>query len=331
MTWIKRNLYFLIFCVAAVALMGLAGWYLYSKWELSNAKTAKLNEQYETLNRLKSEKPHPGSRDVDNIEAAKKQREQLTNYIQQARAFFQRAPAIPDSPKVNSQEFTAALRKTIDRLQRDATAASVSLPPEPGGYSFSFTAHKDRLVFAPGSLEPLSVQLGEVKAICDILFQAKINSLDNLRREKASADDADGPPTDYLIQSSTTNDMSVLTPYELTFRCFSSELASVLAGFGGSPYAFIVKDITVELASASAGLVTDMNYRGGMGGMPGMPNSPRPYRQMQPQPQPRPMEPVREANFAPGASGKGGLPTVLDEKPLRVTLTLSVVKLLPQK
>ncbi len=45
-------------------------------------------------------------------------------------------------------------------------------------YSFSFAAQRERLAYAAGSLEPLSVQLGEVKAICEVLFQAKVNSLD---------------------------------------------------------------------------------------------------------------------------------------------------------
>ena len=75
------------------------------------------------------------------------------------------------------------------------------------------------------------MQLGEVKGICEVLFEAKVNSLDNLRRERVSADDSKGPQTDYLGEKSVTNELAVLTPYEVTFRCFSSELAAVLAGF----------------------------------------------------------------------------------------------------
>ena len=49
-----------------------------------------------------------------------------------------------------------------------------------------------------------------------------------------------------------TNELAVLTPYEVTFRCFSSELAAVLAGLASSPYALLVKTINVELAPAVA-------------------------------------------------------------------------------
>lgn len=320
MSWIKRNLYFLIFGVIALVLLGLSGWYFYSQYARNNEILAKLTDQYQTLQKLNTEKPHPGSGEVDNIQAAKNQRAQLTNYLAQARKYFERIPPIPNTNKVASQDFTAALRRTLDQLQRDAAASSVLLPPEGGGYSFSFAAEKQRMTFASNSLAPLSIQLGEVKAICDVLFQANINAIDNLRRERVSADDAAGPVTDYVSENSVSNDLAVITHYELTIRCFSSELASVLAGFASSPYCLLVSTINVELASAAPVAVEtgpasgiDPNvHPGGPGGGPSMTLPPGAA-------QPLPSEP------------RGGLPTVLDERQLRVTLGLNVLKLLPPK
>src|SRR5438876_6418511 len=244
MSWIKRNLYFLVGSVVALALMGLDGWYLFSNYQLNNEKLDKLNGQYSILDTLSKQIPHPGNPPkTDNITLAKEQQVQLREFIQKTRKFFQRIPALPDSPKVSGQEFAAALHHTIDRLQRDATNASVGLSPGPQGYGFSFEAERNKVIFTPGSLEPLSVQLGEVRAICDILFQARINSIDNVRRERVSADDDSGPQSDYLVEKSVTNDLAVLTPYELTFRCFTPELAAVLSGFASSPYALLVKTI----------------------------------------------------------------------------------------
>jgi hypothetical protein len=120
---------------------------------------------------------------------------------------------------------------TIDHLQREATNNSVILPPK---YKFSFEAHLGRVQFAPGSLEPLAVQLGEVKAIASILNLARINALDGIRRARVSSDDNAGPPADYLDLKSTTNELAVITPYEVTFRSFTPELASVLAGLAAS-------------------------------------------------------------------------------------------------
>ena len=95
MDWIKRNLYFLIGSLVALALMGLAGWYLYSKWQLNNEILGKLDEQYAELKRLNEQNPHPGSDKVDNIKAAKEQQKELRAYIQKAHEYFQRCPPSP--------------------------------------------------------------------------------------------------------------------------------------------------------------------------------------------------------------------------------------------
>ncbi len=155
MDWIKRNLYFLIGSLVALALMGLAGWYLYSNWQLNNEILGKLDEQYAKLKRLNGQNPHPGSGKVDNIKAAKEQQQELRAYIQKARQYFQPCPRIPDpeSGKLTSQEFSSALSRTIDQMQRDAAKASVDLPPKDSSgqsYSFSFAAQRESLAYAPG-------------------------------------------------------------------------------------------------------------------------------------------------------------------------------------
>jgi hypothetical protein len=214
------------------------------------------------------------------------------------------------------------------------------LPPE---YSFSFQAQRLKVVFDPATLPLMAVQLGEVKAICDVLIHAKVNALDYLRRERVSADDAAGNQTDYLTVPSITNELAVLSPYEVTFKCFSPELAGVLGGFAASPYGFIIKNIAVEPAVSLATEMTtateappppiatppvippytpptppgsrygpegeSSRYRGGM------PNYPRP------------VTPVPQV--VPTAPAPRGLQIALDERQLKVTLLVEVVKLLP--
>jgi len=359
MDWIKRNLYFLIGSLVALALMGLAGWYFYSKWELNNKILGELEGQYGELKRLHEQKPHPGSDKVDNIKAAKDQQQELRDYVRKTRPYFQLCSPIPqpESGKLTSQEFSSALSRTVDQMQRDAAKVSVALPPKDSKgttYSFSFAAQKESLAYAPGSLEPLSVQLGEVKAICTVLFAAKINSLDNLRRERVSEDDNKGPQTDYLSEKSVTNELAVLTPYEVSFRCFSSELASVLAGFASSPCGLmIVKTINVE--SAPAAPANEQTAAPVFSAAPiyNNPAPPPPRRGAEgpvsaeaafasrygmgpgrgaPRPAPRPA-PVyaQPAPSAAPSANKGGLPLVLDERQLKVTLMLNVVKLVPSK
>jgi len=368
MDWIKRNLYFLIGGLAALGLMGWAGWYLYSKMSENTGVREELTAAYAELDRLNREKPHPGNRTVDNIKSAKEQQQQVKDLMTKARDYFKPIPAIPDTPKVDSQEFTAALRRTIDQLQKQATNSSVILPPN---YSFSFEAQKPKVTFAPGSLEPLSQQLGEVKVLSEILFNAKVNSLDNIRRVRVSADDSSGPVTDYIEKRPVTNELAVLVPYEITFRCFSQELADTLAGLASSPHGIIVKTINVEPGTAATTLDPSLSpfaptaaapvylpqtrlpaaeadsaamfaRRYGIGG--GGRGSGRygppaggggaggvPLRGFEAPPPVYTPPPVAAATPTPGQPPKGGLQTVLDEKQLKVTLALDIVKLLPQK
>src|SRR5262252_7911092 len=173
MAWIKRNLYFLVGGAVALALMGLAGFYLYSKWQLNNEILDKLQADFAELDRLSKENPHPGDgKKVDNITEAKNQQKQLRDFIERGRRYYMRIPPLPDVPKVTDHELSTALSHTVDQMRRDATNASVNLPP---AYDFSFQAEKNLVSFSTNSLEPLATQLGEVKAICDVLFQAKIN------------------------------------------------------------------------------------------------------------------------------------------------------------
>jgi hypothetical protein len=351
MVWIKRNLYFLIGTVVALALMGGAGWYLYSRLDVNNDILGKLDEQYSKLSELAKQTPHPGTgkgKSVDNIKIAEEQKGQLLAFRDKTRGFFQPIAHIPNSPKVTDQDFVTAFRRTIEQLQHQATNASVTLPPAENGYSFSFTAEKGLLKFAPSGLEPLSAQLGEVKTICDVLFAAKVNALDGLRRERVSPDDSSSSAqqTDYLDLTTSSNELATISPYEISFRCFSPELAAVLSGFAASQHALIVKTVNVGLAPAMAAEpapapvtmvpqpqpIPVTPYGGGLKGGEsdafmsryGLGPGGRGGRFGGPPP-PQPVAPAPIA-VAPVAS-KGGLQTVLDEKQLQVKLTLAVVKL----
>jgi hypothetical protein len=362
MAWLKRNLFFAIGSLVALLLMGLAGSFLYSKWSQNNEVLANLNSDYEKLKGLNSANPHPGSGAVNNIKIAQQQREQLRDFLKKTLPFFQPVARIPDLPKVTDRDFSAALSQTIERLRTEATNASVALPAD--GYNFSFTSQKSKISFAPGSLNRLPTQLGEIKAIAEILFDAKVNALDNIRRERVSPDDSFGLQTDYLTEKTETNSLAVLTPYEVTFRSFSAELAAVLAGLASSPHSLVVKTINVELApavaapeptmpvmttlpmmvpqvnpmaeemsraqreqSAAAAFAARYGTRGGsgqnLGGVQyrGLGEGSQPTYA----PQPGVMTPTG------GQTGKGGLPTVLDEKLLKITLNLYIVKPLPMK
>jgi hypothetical protein len=290
MGWIKRNLFFAIGGVIALLLLGAAAFYDFQGWSHNSAAKDKLNEIYGTLTELTGEKPSPGNAKIDNIKTAKEQEREIQDWIKGTGDYFKPIAPIPDTPEVTSEAFAAALRRMIDQLQHEADAASVQLPPK---YGFSFEAQRSIVKFAPGSLLPLSVQLGEVKTISEILFASRVNSLDSIQRARVSDDDTAGPQADYINDVSVTNSLSILTPYVVTFRSFSGELASVLANFAATPHGFVVKGINISPAgmTPSAGGLPE-----GGGPPPGT------------------------------APSRGGLPTVLNEQLLRVTLEVVIVK-----
>lgn len=306
MVWIKRNLFFVIGGVVALGLLGAAGFYDFQSWSKNAAALDKLNEICSTLKDLAGQKPSPGNDKVNNIEAAKQQESQMRDWIRQSVKYFQPIAPIPEAGTdgVSSEAFAAALRKTVDQLQREALANNIMLPPE---YDFSFAAERPLVKFAPGSLDQLPVQLGEVKAIAEIIYAAHVNSLDGIQRARVSDDDSAGSQADYIDEHSVTNDLAVITPYVVTFRAFSSEIAQVLKGFAAAGNGFIIKGVNVQPAgSASAGAPP-----------PGM----QPGFEM--------LAPLPSAQVP--SPNKGALPTVLKEQLLRVTIEVEIVKLLPKK
>ena len=338
MGWIKRNLFFVIGGVVALALLGAGGFYIYKGWA-SNAKaSSQLNEMYGTLKNLQMQKPAPGNEKINNTEIAKEQQKEVEKWIHSAKKYFEPVPPIPPG-EVTSEAFASALRRTLDQLQRAADAASVTLPPK---YDFSFAAQRPLVKFASGSLDQLAAQLGEVKAILETIFSARINALDSIQRIRVSQDDMTGPQGDYIDQQAITNDLAVVTPYVVTFRSFTPELARVITKFANSSNAFLIKAINVIPASAA----TTTGGPGAEGMYPPGGYQPGGY-------QPGGYQPGAAGAYPPGGipgrypgygaqpgaapgyqqptSMRGGLQTVLKEQLLRITMEVDIVKLLPKK
>jgi hypothetical protein len=313
MGWIKRNLFFVIGGGIALLLLGAAAYYDYQSWNHNSTALARLNEIYSTLKQLGDQKLSPGNAKINNIQTAKDQEQEVREWIKKSAVYFVPIKAIPDLPDVTSEAFANALRQTIDQLQHQAEAASVQLPPQ---YYFSFQAQRFAIQFTSGSPGPLAVQLGEVKSISEILFAAHVNAIDGIQRVRVSEDDTKGPQTDYLADDAVTNDQAVLTPFAVTFRGFSSELASVLAGFASSPHGFIVSAVNV----APAGTASQTDDSGTAAPEDVMQMRYRNFRGRD-----RYAPPVMQ-QAPPVLTSRGGLPTVLKEQLLRVTLEVKIVK-----
>jgi hypothetical protein len=339
MSWIKRNLFFVIGAVVALGLMVGAGFYTWTGWNHNAKALEDLNQKYADLKALIDKVPSPGDKKVNNIEIAKQQTHRVREVLAQGGKQFERIAPIPDEPNLTDKAFASSLSRIIARLQLDATNASVALPPK---YNFSFEAQSGSLRFERGSLEPLAVQLGEVKALCDVLIAAKVNWLDSIQRERVSADDVRGSQVDYIDLHTQTNELALLTPYQLTFRCFTPELAQVLCGFAGSSHGIIVKSLNVEPAAAATALAMESPASAPYAPPPIAP-APVPVT---PTPRygeddafarrygtPRPAAPTPAPVYAPPTATAPAARTqpVLLEKQIKVTMLVQIVKLLPKK
>ena len=308
MGWIKRNLFFVIGGVVAIVLLGAGGFYIYQGWTRNSEKAAKLNEIYDTLKSLQAQTPSPGNEKIDNAKIAKEQHRKLRLWIETSGKYFQPIPAIP-AQDLTSEAFARELRRTVDSLQHEADSAGVALPPK---YDFSFSAQRPLVRFAPGSLELLAVQLGEVKAIAETVFSARANALDGIQRVRVSEGDLTGPAGDYIDDHAVTNDLAVITPYVVTFRAFTPELSRVISAFSSASNTFLIKAINIQPAGAASFSAAPT---------PTMPDRFADPLALSGQPVPAAL-PV---------AGKGGLPTVLKEQLLRVSLEVGIVKLLPKR
>ena len=307
MAWLKRHLLLAIGGLIALLLLSVGTWYLLGNINRNSTAAAELEETKHRLEGLFAKDPFPHR---TNIDAARRETGRVRSVIDQARQSFTPVPY----KNVNGLAFKTLLDETLDELHKKAEKSSVAVPSKT--YEFSFAAQKKGLRFSPGSFPKINIQLAEVKTICNLLCDAKINRLVNVKRVRASADDPPGSP-DYLEnRQDVTNDLTgaILSPYQVEFNCFSSELAAAMEGLYKSPHGLLVKALLVE------GLPMDKQAQ--------QANAvPVPV----PLPATRPPGPPRPPNAPiprPGAvpPPKEGVETVLTERLLKVILLIEVVK-----
>jgi len=289
MAWIKRNLILVISAVVALGLLGFGGWYLWSAIQKSNQVDTEIGTAKAEIERLLNMDPTPNA---SNLNIAKREFDRLNAFNATAKRHF--PPSPPPAAPLNNESFKGLLQTTVDELHKQAASVGIRLETN---YYFSFSAHRGSLEFAPEILRPLSERLHEVQLLSSILFRSRINRLEHVRRAMVPGEkpgDTSSGPGDYLAaphRSSPETDMA-LWPYEVTFQCFTMELGAVLEAIERAPYGFVIKSIVSEVVQdATAPRVLE------------------------------PQQPPRRTNAPPAA-----LTNVINEKLLRVTLRLEVIK-----
>ena len=318
MQWLKQNVTLVLSGIVALALLGGAGFYLYSRVAAQMEITGQVEERKQTRQALLEAEVFPSQ---ENIELIKQEQQRLQALLQTAENHFQVVP-VPELASVG--QFKVLLETTIDQLSKQAKTSGVTLP---ANCSFSFTVQRPLMQFETASLAPLNAQLADIRVLTQVLFEAHIYELMSVRRSPVSANDNNQGltqyPGDYLgSKNITTNKVALLYPYEFTFRCASAELAAILDKLAQSPYGFVVRNVRVEPADAPVTEVETsavMTMGGRYGRDPRMLSSRYgiPQRQVAPPPVAQPT-PATGAGRGPG--------TVLKEKALRVSILIEVVR-----
>jgi hypothetical protein len=302
MVWVKRNLGLVIGGAIAFVLLLFAGYFLWTKRGEDQAVTAELDTATSRYQELLNRPVHPGDDQgkVNNIEIAKSEVERLNKFLDQVKSKFGRNN-VPTN--ISNREFRALLDNTINELQRTADQLGITLPQK--DYWFTFAPQKTAVEFK--SIDMLTHQLLDVKELCEILYQAKVQDVKGIRRVPASSDDNNSQ--DFLTdKKATTNEVAIVTPYELKFQGFSGELARVMDRLLNAKRCFIVRSVAVDKAP-------DDSAQQQMG-MPMM--DPRMRYGGRYAPQPQAVQPQRSSRPAN---------VLLDENKLLIEMRVDVVRL----
>lgn len=323
MDWIKKNVGFVIGLGIAALSLGGAVFYVLQAGTAREEARAALEQKNGELDALVKREVYPNKA---NIDAAKKEQETVVKFIGEARTRF---GLLEEVTSLDNGAFKSLLESTIGQLEREASQAGVKLPSDK--YAFTFGEQRKQLQLAANSLPSFTRELADIEDICGILFGAKIHSLLGLKRYGVGTNEGFANPDVISGKKAATNELvgASVYGYEATFQCFSGELGEVIEAFVKSPNCYLVKTLNVEPGSATAAdaataTVAASPFGGGMGGMDpalasryGLGARSR-YGPSQPQ----------LAASQPTAAPKANEPA-LEEKPLKITLGLEVIKLSP--
>lgn len=321
MAWIKRNLILVVSGAVALLLLGLGSFYLYSAIQKNQQIDTDIGSTKEEIKRL-FEKPVTPT--AENLKLAKQEGLKLSSFVAEAKRLFPGTPA-PSEP-LTSPSFKSLLANTISELHRQAATVPTRLESNQVGlYYFTFEAQRQPLSLPPESLRPLFDRLSEVQFISQVLFKARVNRLVSMKRAAVIGErpvggaQQPGGGNDYLAASARVDSETgmALWPYEVVFDCFTPELAAVLEGLQGAKYGLLIKSVEVRPADETAPPSGMRNPQPGVA---------PPFRGNLPPNRGGNRGGAAAAPAAAAAPGTSSLITIINEKLIRVTLQLEVIK-----
>lgn len=330
MEWVKKNPVIVAGTSVAVVLLGLAVWFLAAKMSASSEAELKLAGSLDSRTALWQGKPFPSA---ENIEAIQKDQERVKKFMDGLHSVI---PQMPPPSNLDDRGLKTLLEQAIADLFLSATNSKTTI--QPPNYSFSFAAIRKKLTFRTNTYDTIAVQLADVKMLLNILFDSKINTLEGIRRSSLTMDDERGG-TDYIFLNPQTNQFSIITPYEIQFRCFGSELEHVIQSLVSASNCIVIKNINIsprgftQQNQAVLDLIRDAAAAGSVSVgasqvaavvKPVLDTSTEAGRYGNPRASRPPSFAPAPANLGIGDTNKPI--TVLAEKPLRISILLDIVR-----
>jgi hypothetical protein len=248
MAWIKRNLVLVVSGVIALGLFVYGGWFFFSAVQKNKEIDNEIEQTKRDIEGFLKKTPTPNTA---NLKLAQEELERLNKFIGESKKLFPSPP--PPSGPLNALSFKSLLETTINDLYRDARSVGILLPTN---YYFSFEAQRLPVTFPTESLLPLRECLHEVQLLSKILIDARVNRLEAIRRAPVPGErpPANAGDSDYVKITPQVNPETGMTlfPYEMTFQCFSAELATVIDSLQKAKYGFVIHTLSSEPVSETA-------------------------------------------------------------------------------
>lgn len=235
MPWIKKNLMLVLGGLIGFILLGGSGFFLFSEASREGGVNAQLEEKRGEWERLNNLNPYPDDKNIKFV------KEEATRVGKLATSLRDSIRPVEATSVTDTFSLKLLIETTISNLRKEADEAGVALPDR---YAFTFQKLREMPQFDSNGIPKLAEQVSEVAILCRVLFDAKVHSLDTLRRAPVLREEGGAP--DYLTKRGATNQWVVRTPYDLSFKAFSSELAEVIRGFAALDSCISIKTINIE-------------------------------------------------------------------------------------
>ncbi len=284
MPWIKKNLTLVFGGLVGLALLAGSGFFLFSQLQRESEVDSQLVAKKDQWTSLNNQTPYP---DEKNIKAVREEAERVEKLAVELRSNIH-PPDVP--PVTDTYRLRALIETAIVNLTREADEAGVTLPN-----NYAFTFQKLRELggeFNSNAIPKIAMQVSQISTLCRVLFDAKVHSLDTLKRSPVLKEEGGG--ADYLSSKGLTNQWVMRTPYDLSFRSFSSELAGVIQGLAALDQCVVIKTLNVETTTLPPRRFP----------MPGMTFAPPPQEQPTGSSGPT-MSPELRARYGLGPGGPG--------------------------